>query len=117
MVTGIEIASAKVRVQPDFTGFAAASQLGIRKGISSTAASARRLGGTLTAAVTLPVVALGAVAIKTFAGFDKGRIENDRGQPSFRNSLSPAIHCGLRLQQAFFPRDFKRPAAIDGFVH
>jgi len=67
----IEIAAASVAIQPDFTGFAAKTQAGVQASASKSAASAARLGGVMTAAVTLPVLGIGAAAIKAFGEFDQ----------------------------------------------
>jgi len=70
------IASASVKITPDFTGFAASTRAGTQAALSQTAANARQLGAGLTAAVTLPVAAIGATAVRSFADFDKAITES-----------------------------------------
>jgi TP901 family phage tail tape measure protein len=71
-----EVATASVRIVPNMAGFAAATQAGVGKSISGTAAAARTLGAGLSAAVTLPVAAIGVAAVKSFADFDQAMIES-----------------------------------------
>ena len=66
----IEVASAAVRITPDFTGFAGATQRGLNSQSQAIAGAATQIGGTLTRAVTLPIAAIGAASVKSFADFD-----------------------------------------------
>lgn len=66
----IEIASAAVRIEPDFTGFTPALTRGVTTSAEKTAAAATRLGGALSAAATVPVTAIGIGAVSAFASFD-----------------------------------------------
>lgn len=67
----IEVASAAVKIEPDFTGFAGAVGTGVRSQTRQVGAAAQQLGAGLTAAVTLPIAAVGAAAVKSFADFDE----------------------------------------------
>jgi TP901 family phage tail tape measure protein len=71
-----EIATASVRIEPDFAGFAGGVQRGVQQQTRNLRQSATQLGGTLTAAVTLPVAALGAGAVKAFASFDSAMTQS-----------------------------------------
>jgi hypothetical protein len=74
----IEVASAAVKITPDFTGFSGALGAGIRGQTRQAGASAQALGGVLTAAVTLPVAALGKASVSAFADFNQAMTERGR---------------------------------------
>ncbi|RKZ86134.1 MAG: phage tail tape measure protein, partial [Gammaproteobacteria bacterium] len=67
----VDIAAASVRITPNMAGFGAATQAGVKTSMAGTAAAASKLGGTLTAAVALPVAAIGVASVKAFASFDE----------------------------------------------
>lgn len=76
MATPIEVAAAAVRIEPDFTGFGPAVTRGIQRSGAAAAQQAQRLGGTLSAAVTAPLVGLGAAAVREFSNFDQAITES-----------------------------------------
>lgn len=92
----IEVASAAVTIQPDFAGFSPALQRGIQTSAQQTAAAASRLGGAISAAVTVPVTAIGVGAVRAFASFDDALTQSIAIMGDAGDALREELAAGAR---------------------
>lgn len=88
---GIEVAAASVRIEPDLARFGPQLQRGVQSQLRQTAAAASQLGGSLSAAITLPVAAAAAGSVRSFANFDQ----------AITNSLAIVTDFGTKTRADF----------------